>query len=173
MIEGASGEKFAQYLGEHVLQPAGMTRTVVDDFTLVAHRARPYSKEQDKVVNAGLMDSSYKIPGGGLVSTAEDLVRFDLALMSGRLLKPESTTVMWTSLKTSDGKPTNYGLGFGIAEFNGQKFIAHSGSQQGCSTSMMFAPDKKFAVAVMINMDGVNATELARNIARIYLPAAK
>ncbi len=169
VIEGASGEKFADYLAQHVLKPAGMTHTIVDDFAIVPHRARAYSKENGKVVNAGLMDSSYKIPGGGLVSTAEDLVRFDLALMDGKILKTSTTGLMWTPMKLTDGKTSNYGLGFGVTEMDGEKFIAHSGSQQGCSTSMIFAPDKRFAVAVMANMDGVNVTELARTIAKMYL----
>lgn len=169
VIEGASGEKFADYLANHVLQPAVMSHTVVDDSAIVPHRARPYSKENGKVVNAGLMDSSYKVPGGGLVSTAEDLVRFDLALMAGKVLKPSTTALMWTPSKLADGKTNNYGLGFGIADLKGQKVIAHGGSQQGCSTSMIFSPDKKFAIAVMSNMDGLNVTELARTIASFYL----
>ena len=54
-IEGASGEKFADYVAEHVLKPAGMTHTFVDDvFEIVPHRARGYQKVDGKVKNAGL-----------------------------------------------------------------------------------------------------------------------
>src|SRR3954466_7432426 len=82
VVEGASGEKFVDYTAKHVLAPAGMTNTILDDvFAIVPHRARGYSKEKGKVFNTGLMDSSYKIPGGGYVSTAEDLVRFELAML--------------------------------------------------------------------------------------------
>src|ERR1700741_5169648 len=138
VIEGASGEKFADYLTRHVLQPAGMTHTfVAGRWKAVPHRARPYSKKDFKVINAGFMDSSYKIPGGGLVSTAEDLVSFQTALADGKLLKPATVEMMWTSLKTKDGKPTNYGLGFEVREANGQKVIEHAGGQQGCSTDLI------------------------------------
>lgn len=88
VIEGASGQPYFDYVREHVLIPAGMTHTVLDNvFTIVPHRARGYHGHRDSTTNAGLMDGSYKIPGGGLVSTAEDLVRFGMALMSGKLLE--------------------------------------------------------------------------------------
>jgi serine beta-lactamase-like protein LACTB len=45
VVEGASGERFQNYVAEHVLEPAGMTHTFVDDvFEIVPHRARGYQK---------------------------------------------------------------------------------------------------------------------------------
>jgi len=175
VVEGASGEKFGDYVAQHVLRPAGMTHTFIDDaFAIVPHRARGYQKRDGKVENAGLMDSSYKIPGGGYVSTSEDLVRFELAMAESKVVKPASAALMWTSQKTSDGKLTNYGMGFGVQDAEGQKLIGHGGSQQGTSTSMEIYPDKRFAVAVMVNMDGVNATSLVRAISGIYgMPVPK
>ncbi len=175
VIEGASGQKFVDYVAQHVLQPAGMTHTFIDDvFAIVPYRARGYQKVNGKIQNAGLMDSSYKIPGGGYVSTAEDLVRFQLAMADGKVVKPATVTQMWTSQKTSDGKPTNYGMGFGVLDVEGQKRIGHSGSQQGTSTSMETFPERHYAVAVMVNMDGVNATSLVRTISGIYgMPVPK
>ena len=173
VVEGASGAKFADYVAQHVLQPAGMTHTFVDDVAaIVPHRARGYSRQEGRVVNAGLMDSSYKIPGGGYVSTAEDLVRFQLAMMEGKIVKASTAELMWTSQKTADGKPTNYGMGFAVAEADGQKIISHGGSQQGTSTAMRLYPARKSAVAVMVNMDGLNAMGLLSAIAKACgLPA--
>jgi serine beta-lactamase-like protein LACTB len=109
VIEGASGEKFADYVAEHVLKPAGMMHIFVDDvFEIVPHRAHGYQKIGGKVKNAGLMDSSYKIPGGGYVTTAEDLMRFAQALMDGKILKPETLSQMWTPTKLTGGKVSDY-----------------------------------------------------------------
>jgi serine beta-lactamase-like protein LACTB len=169
VIEGASKEKFADYVAEHVLQPAGMRHTFVDDvYDIVAHRARGYSTNDGKVQNAGLMDSSYKLPGGGYVSTAEDLVRFQLAMMDGKIVKPATLNEMWTSQKTSDGKPTNYGMGFGVFDVDGQKLVGHGGSQQGTSTAMEAIPSRHYAVAVMVNLDGVNARSLLQTVSHDY-----
>lgn len=169
VVEGASGEKFGDYVSHHVLRPAGMTHTFIDEVSrIVPHRARGYSRLDGNVVNAGLMDSSYKIPGGGYVSTAEDLVRFQLAMADGKVVKPATVAQMWTPQKTSDGKPTSYRMGFGITEGDGQKIVGHSGSQQGCSTAMETVPSKHYAIAVMVNMDGVNVQSLLHTISAIY-----
>ncbi|HEU5234834.1 MAG TPA: serine hydrolase domain-containing protein [Terriglobales bacterium] len=172
VLEGASGEKFFNYLREHVLQPAGMTHTFVDSVsTIVLHRARGYQVKNGNVENAGLMDSSYKIPGGGLVSTAEDIVRFDLALMDGKILKPATLAAMWTPSdrpQLQGGKPSTYGMGFDVLTTAGQKYVTHNGGQQGTSTAMAFIPSKRFAVAVFTNDENGRPDDVLRPILDLY-----
>jgi serine beta-lactamase-like protein LACTB, mitochondrial len=169
VIEGASGERFQDYVAEHVLKPAGMTHTFVDDvFEIVPHRARGYQKINGQVKNAGLMDSSYKIPGGGYVTTAEDLVRFAQALMDGKIVKPDTLVQMWTPVKIPGGKGSDYGLGFGVLMVDGEKYVAHSGGQQGTSTTMVIVPERHFAVAALANMDGAEPFEVVRGILELY-----
>jgi serine beta-lactamase-like protein LACTB len=169
VIEGASGEKFGAYVAQHVFKPAGMAHTFVDDvYDIVPHRARGYTKIDKKVKNTGLMDSSYKIPGGGFVTTAEDLVNFTQALMDGKIVKTSTLDVMWTPAKLKDGSSTTYGLGFGVLMPEGQKYVAHSGSQQGTSTAMVIIPGKHFSAAALANMDESNPTEVIRGILDLY-----
>lgn len=163
VIEGASAARFQDYVAAHVLAPAGMTHTFVDDaFEIVPHRARGYQKVDGQVKNATLMDSSYKIPGGGYVSSADDLVRFALALMNGKLLKAKTVAQMWTPSGAS-GQP-GYGLGFMLLE--GGRFVAHTGGQAGTSTELIMIPQQRFALAVMANMDGVHLKELVYALMR-------
>jgi CubicO group peptidase (beta-lactamase class C family) len=174
VMEGASGEKYTDYMLAHVFRPAGMTHTIVDDSAIVPHRARGYEKDDDdNVRNAGLMDSSYKIPGGGYVSTPEDLVRFATAVMDDKLLKPESVKTMWTSQTTSAGKETHYGLGWGVSELDGEPIYAHDGGQQGTSTSLIAMPAREYASAVMINMENITAAALNRAISSVALAETK
>jgi CubicO group peptidase (beta-lactamase class C family) len=170
VIEGASAERFADYVAEHVWRPAGMTHTFVDDvFEIVPHRARGYTKIDDKVKNAGLMDSSYKIPGGGYVTNSEDLVRFAQALMNGRIVKPDTLKQMWTPAKIAgNGKPSTYGLGFGVAMIDGEMYVAHSGGQQGTSSYLAIIPGKHFAVAALANMDDVDPSSVVREILDLF-----
>ena len=83
-IEGASGEKYADYVREHVLVPAGMLQTRPDDrFAIIPLRTRFYSKDKSgAVVNAEFLDSSYKVPGGGWLSSAPDMARFEVAILN-------------------------------------------------------------------------------------------
>lgn len=170
VMEGASGEKFPEYMQEHVFKPAGMERIAVDDvYTIVPNRVRGYDRLNGKVINMPLNDTSYKIPGGGYVASAEDLAKFAGAVMEGKLLRPETVKAMWTSQKTRDGKETRYGMGWGRADLDGEPIIAHSGDQPGTRTSLLLIPSRKLAFAVMINLEGVDAPELNRNLARLVL----
>ncbi len=140
-IEGAAGTSFGT-TSPHVLRPAGMSHTAVDDvFAVVPHRARGYQKIHGEVRNAALMDSSYKIPGGGYVTTAEDLVDFGQALLDGRLLPAASVAQMWVPTKVS-GKDS-YGLGFEVRD--GGRFVMHSGGQAGTTTRLLIVPEAPFA----------------------------
>lgn len=172
VIEGASGHFYYDYVREHVLIPAGMTHTIVDAIsTIVPHRARGYHGHRDSLTNAGLMDGSYKIPGGGLVSTAEDLVRFGMALMSGKLLKRQTLDQMWTPTglpQLGNGEPSRYGLGFEIVTVDGQKVISHSGGQQGTTTHLVMIPGRSFAAATMANDDQAAPWDVDNAILDLY-----
>jgi serine beta-lactamase-like protein LACTB, mitochondrial len=174
VVEGASGEPFAAFLTTHVFIPAGMNNTQVDDvFRIIPKRTRGYAKSPSGAVrNSDLMDSSYKIPSGGLSSTVIDLAKLAIALQSGNLLKPGTLDEMWTSQKTRDGKPTGYGMGWGVGEFHGVKMVAHNGGQSGTDTNLILIPTKGFAVAAMCNQEDADMSKLARAIAEIVLQPA-
>lgn len=154
VIEGASGEKFFDYLHQAVLAPAGMEHTLVDNLqAVIPDRTRYYDEIDGKVINAGLMDSSYKIPGGGLISNVDDMSAFMVAMMEHKVLSAETTALMWTPVTTTNGR--GYGLGFGTFEMNGMKVVAHSGAQKGTSTIMFMVPEKQFGVVILTNMESM------------------
>jgi len=80
VMEGASGAKYVDFMRQNVFGPAGMEHTQVDDrFAIIPYRTRFYQKtESGTVRNAEFLDSSYKIPGGGWLSSAEDMARFEV-----------------------------------------------------------------------------------------------
>lgn len=169
-LEGAAGRSYPEIMQHVVFAPAHMTHTFPDDvFEIVPHRARGYSKRNAQVINAGLMDSSYKIPGGGYVSTPGDLVTLANALLAGELVKPGTLKLMWTSQKLRTGKNTGYGMGWGLGQFEGEDIAAHAGGQQGASSSLTIYPKRKMVVAVMINMDEADATRIDHQISAVLL----
>ena len=171
VIEGASGAKYVDFERVHVFAPAQMEQTQVDNrLTIIPYRTRFYSRtDSGTVQNADFLDSSYKIPGGGWLSSAEDMARFEVAMLDDKLVKRATRDLMWTPLEPSDGSKDSYGLGFGVANGNGIAFVGHSGGQQGTSTDFVIAPEKQAGVVVLTNMDGVNANELALGILKVLL----
>jgi serine beta-lactamase-like protein LACTB len=171
VLEGAASEKYVDYVEENVFGPAGMEETQADNsFAVIQHRSRWYHKDKAGVVqNAGVLDSSYKIPGGGLISSADDMARFEIAILANKLLRPATREVMWTPQKAADGSPTGYALGWGIQKKYGLALVEHTGGQQGTSTSIFLVPERRAGIVVLANMDGVDSAALSREILKIVL----
>jgi serine beta-lactamase-like protein LACTB, mitochondrial len=171
VLEGAASGKYVDYVRENVFKPAGMAQTQADDFFwVIPHRSRWYHKDKAGLVrNAGVLDSSYKIPGGGLISSADDMARFEAVILADKLLQRPTRDLMWTSLKTVDGKPTGYGLGWGLVDKFGVHILAHTGGQQGTSTAFAVVPERRAGVVVLANMDNVDSGRLADEILKIVL----
>ena len=172
-IEGASGEKYVDFLRKNVSTPAGMTSTVADDrYAIIPFRTRFYHKDESgRVVNAEFLDSSYKIPGGGWLSSAEDMARFEVAILGDKLIHRATRDVMWTPQKTADGSKNDYALGWGTGKELGVGDVGHGGGQQGTSTFIMLVPERRAGVVVLTNMDGVDASSLATELMKIVLGA--
>ncbi len=146
-----------------------MTHTVPDDrFAIIPLRARFYSKDKaGAVINADFLDSSYKIPGGGWLSSADDVAAFEVAMLSDRILTKATRELMWTPLKTADGKTHDYALGWGTGDESGVRDVGHAGGQQGTSTFFMIVPERRAGVVVLINMDEADARGLGIALMKI------
>src|SRR5215204_513961 len=172
VIEGASGQKFADFVRENVFKPAAMERIRVDSVAdIIPNRAQGYRiTDKGVLTNSPLADNSYKVPGGGFVSTAEDLARFAVALQTDRLLKRETLELMYAPQKTKDGKEISYGLGWSVGKRpTGERAVSHSGAQQRVSTFLGMQPDRGLAVVIMSNLEGARLGDLAQRIGDIVL----
>lgn len=172
VLEGASGEPFLAFMNRRVFGPVGMTHTAADEPTpIIPGRASFYTRDEKTgaVVNASYVDNSYKWAGGGFLSTAEDLIAFANALLEGRLLAPETVRLLWTSQKTSDGKDTDYGIGWTVdRDSKGRRRVRHSGGAQGGTANLVIYPDERLVVALLVNSDE-SFTGRAPAIAEVFL----
>lgn len=171
VMEGASGSSYVDYMRQNVFLHAGMDQTQADDrFAVVPYRTRFYRKTKSgRVQNADFLDSSYKIPGGGWLSSAEDMAHFEAAILNDKLIKNTTRALMWTPLKPSDGSKDNYGLGWGVTDEYGFHMVGHSGGQQGTSTDFLIAPEQRAGVVVLTNMEDTDPDKLALEIMRILV----
>lgn len=165
-LEQVASQRYMEYVRQKILRPTGMDRTRDDHvFAIIPNRARGYVlNSAGQLQNCSLADTSYKIPGGGMISTAEDIVRFGLAVRAGTLCRPASVAAMFTPQKLRDGKPTGYGLGWSIAQVDGRRVVRHTGGQQGTSTILAMDPREGLAVAIMTNLEKAQLVELSYKI---------
>lgn len=186
VAEGAGDASFMTLLQENVLVPAGMSSTVADDqLAVIPSRARGYIRATETLLsrlpgghnlvegelyNSSLHDTSMKIPGGGLLSTAVDLVRFSIAVNQRTLLNDESVTRMWTRQRTNDGDRTSYGLGWIVGRQSGRNAVWHTGGQSGTSTILFVVPESGVSVALMCNLQSIRLLNVAAEIADLVEP---
>jgi len=175
VIEGASGAKYVDFVRQNVLIPAQMEQTQADNrFAIIPYRTRFYEEtESGTVRNADFLDSSYKIPGGGWLSSAEDMARFEVAILNDKLIRRTTRDLMWTPLKPSDGLSDAYGLGWRWGDENDPEVasVGNLGGQQGTSTAFRIVPERRVGVVVLTNMQGQPADDLAREILKILVAA--
>ncbi|MFN3230086.1 MAG: serine hydrolase domain-containing protein, partial [Asticcacaulis sp.] len=114
VVEAAAGQPFDDFVRKRIFEPAGMTATAIEGrpvrgFNVAAFYDRNGAGEFS--LTSGI-DASCKFFGGGLVSTAEDMVRFGLALVNGKLVGPASLQQMLTVHSEGGGNYPPYGYGF-------------------------------------------------------------
>ena len=171
VIEAVSGEPYLQYVKQHIFGPAGMPHTQADDvYAIIPNRSRGYTKAADGTLRNGpLLDTSSKIPGGGLASTAMDVIRFAHAVDNGKLLGTDAVTRMLTSQTLKDGTLTQYGMGWGLDHSRDRPMRLHAGGQSGVATLLRYYPADHAAVAILCNLEQANISRLADSVSDVLL----
>ena len=165
VVERAGGERYDRQVHERISRPLGMS-TMQPDYpgASIPHRSRGYRQDGDETIDSGDNDVSWKLPGGGFISTVGDLARFGAGLMGAELLGLEMQVEMWTPQITATGARTDYGLGVVVGELAGFKTVGHSGGQLKTSTFLLVLPEQELAVALMCNTQGTGLGDLAREV---------
>lgn len=156
VIERATGQSYEDYMSEHIWTPAGMTRTRVEIHGGEGpNRSKLYRYNRDGVLeDDDVTDLSVKIPGGGLVSTAGDLVRFANAFERGRLVSTETRTRM-LEVPHVEKRRLPYASGWMVWESEPYgNYYQNDGGQAGTSTYLAVFPEHGIVVAVIGNVAG-------------------
>ena len=171
-IEGASGQVYGDYMREHIWRPLGMNDTRMDNARdLIPNRVRGYAMIDGEIKLSEAVDVSNKFAGGGTRSTVPDLLRFARGVMSGKLLTPQTTELMFTPQANRAGRYSEdrYSMGWSVAPVSGHFTAQHSGGQQETSTLLWVFPTKKFAVAVAANLEGADTSVYLRRLTELIL----
>ncbi len=152
IIEIASGQNYFDYVRENIYKPAGMINTDAYELDKVnPNLAVGYHKQ---FTDTGIAWSNNVFqhvmrggPQGGGYSTVEDLLRFDQALRSGKLVSTAMVKVL-TTPKPELNSP-NYGYGFGVNTAAGT--AGHSGGFPGINSNLNMYLNSGWTAIVMSN----------------------
>jgi CubicO group peptidase (beta-lactamase class C family) len=157
-------------LESEVFSRAGLKDTQpCSDRLLIPHRAHGYTPTASGFRPADLQIQWQFGFGGGLCSTARDLLTWTRALESGRVVSSDSYRRMTSGTKLPDGSPVDYGYGLSAYEYAGHRVIAHSGHVAGFSSHLSRYPDADLTIAVLTNTDTSAATLIEHQIADLLL----
>lgn len=170
IVAKASGVPYPKFLQDEFFTPLGLTRTRYDsNREVIANRAQGYSYEGGTMMNDRAIGADVPGAAGSLISNAEGLVRWNIALAGGRAVSAESYAVMTTPVILPDGRDAKYGLGLGIDTWEGRNRFSHGGGIFGFASDLEYLADDALTVAVISNCDGFSPGKLALEIARAAL----
>ncbi|HEY3777292.1 MAG TPA: serine hydrolase domain-containing protein [Rhizomicrobium sp.] len=182
IIEKVSGQRYADYMRDHVFGPLGMEHTHIASVSdVIPNRASGYTTEDGKLRNGAYTGEAH-ISGAdiGVLTTAADMAKWLIAVSTPRMWTAASRDLMWTPAKLSDGRdaiaPTglSYGLGWFVSMFGRFRLVGHDGSLfNAFSSSVFFLPEKQFGVVVLTNQSDANPRAIALGIAARCDPELK
>ncbi len=177
LVEKLSGMKFQDYLKKYIFLPAGMTHTyietplipVADPDRAIRYEFISYAPDRLKRVDSVKRDHISAVILGAIVgpdcvvSTTGDLLKFDQALYSGKLLKPEILEEAFRPTLLNNGEKavmgvgghtdSYYGLGWMIlCDSTYGKVVWHSGGDPGEVTVFLRNITRKQTIIVLDNV---------------------
>ena len=171
IVERAAGLSYPRYLEDHIFAPLGMTSSSCPPLeAIVPNLASNYTIKNGELV----IFRDYLVSQAGnsycMNSSVTDLAKFEIALESGKVLKRESMTEMWTPYRLVDGTTGPVALGWWEGLRRASKFVAKGGR---AGANYVRYPDRKLTVIILANLDGdagVRYQELTNEIAGKYDP---
>jgi serine beta-lactamase-like protein LACTB len=111
---------------------------------------------------------------GGYLSTPSDLVRFGMAMNSGKLLRPDTVQLLQTPQRAASGQETGYGLGWELKTITVDGHPVRAAGHDGMifsrtAVSLLTLPERGIAVAVTSSIPSLDGTSsLAEKIAQAF-----
>ena len=169
IIEKVSGMSYYDFLQENIFTPLEMKHTgapyprekYMNRPHLVMNRASGYYWSLNSFINAHYENPLIPYSSGSLHSTTEDLLLYDKALYTTKLVSQKSLDAMTTPFKKA-----GYGWEHIAQKFN-RTIIGHAGSGNGFSTYLMRVPSERVTIIILSNSDETSASKVAYDLAAI------
>jgi CubicO group peptidase (beta-lactamase class C family) len=146
VVSAVSGKSYQEFLAANIFRPLHMMHTGCDHPGAVPGRARGYYLDGDQL-RVGEQSTAMIVGAGDIYSTMDDLLRWDAALYTDRLLSAASRRAMFTCYIE------HYGYGWFIETDDGAQVYEHGGLGAGFCSTIHRYPQSKTTVIVLSNMN--------------------
>lgn len=159
IIEKVSGQSYGDYMLNKVIKKAGLENTFVNRWdTILTNRVRGYMKNKNGWSNAPFISMEGPFSAGAIISTVEDLYKWNQALFGNKVISPASLNKMTTPYMN------HYGYGLGIDSFQHHLSIGHTGGIPGFVSYLVNYPKDDLVIVVLSNSSS-NSPAVARAVA--------
>jgi CubicO group peptidase (beta-lactamase class C family) len=173
VMEKVTNKEFPQILKEYLTDTLGLRNTVPDN-PLITIKGRSQFFDYNYLsqpVNAISKDLRFCAPSEGLLSTAEDLVKFGNAFLYSEMITDDLKEKLFKPFILKDNIPTQMANGwFVLNDAAGRTIYGKSGGVAGGGASLIIYPEEKLVVACAINLTSPNETFPVFEIAECFLP---
>ncbi|HYE55279.1 MAG TPA: serine hydrolase domain-containing protein [Chitinophagaceae bacterium] len=151
IVERVSGMSLAEYTRKKIFEPAGMTNTEWrDNFKkVVPNRALSYAKAGGNYLTN--MPNEYVYGNGGLLTTAEDLLKWNNYYLGGKFGSPSLRDKQLATTPLNNGVPNGYAAGLFVRKVNGIDIIAHDGATASYRANLEYFPSLGLSIAWLSN----------------------
>lgn len=170
IVEKLAGQPLFDFLKARVFAPLGMTSAIDVDRGVLAPTdpAGYFRRANGPPHEVAQQGAGWKLGSYELGMTAEDLAKWDIAVMDQKILSPASWQALTRETVLANGAGTRYGLGIGVRIVNARRTLEHGGEDNGFVSDNLVLPDDKLAIAVLTNQD---ASAAAGDIAQKAIDA--
>jgi D-alanyl-D-alanine carboxypeptidase len=174
IIRKLTGKPYGQFLKERIFDPLNMIDTRIMSWSeIIPNRASGYQWRSGALHNGDFVAGSIlAYGGGGILSSAQDMAKWAVALDGEKLLKKSTIEKAWSASKLNSGAMSDYGLGWGVGQTNGHRTVSHSGAHMtGFTSAIIKYRDDALSIVILTNAGGANPTRIAQHVAALYNPA--
>jgi len=157
VVERVTGQVFAAFLSEKIFKPLAMQDTFINEAPRPNTKiiAKSYDQYGHPASAPGRITGS-----GGIHSTVDDLLKWDRALYSERLVRQSTLAEAFTPGRVKTGNST-YGFGWNIGNQEGQKFVWHQGSTGGYRALIKRMLSEKITIIILTNHGNSKRLEIS------------
>ena len=170
IIEIVSGETYEDFIKKNIFDNVEMINSYyATDRKIIKNRAYGYHKKDYGYVNKTVINFSVPFASGSLMSTLDDMLKWQNALNENLLLTSKGETKAFTKYQLNDGKEIEYGYGWHLKNINGIATREHGGSIFGFKSMAVYIPSEDIYVLGFSNCDCNSPTQLVKDIAKLSL----
>jgi CubicO group peptidase (beta-lactamase class C family) len=160
IIEIIAKKSYIDYIKEDLINHTKLHNVYYDNYQdIISNRVSGYDRLEKELKNATFIDMKIAGAGGGMLSSIEDINRFNIHLLNGDIISKNLVAQLFSNQIEID-ESTGYGYGIIVSKkiVNNEEIIRHyhSGGGMGVRAINVFYPKINIILTLLSNINDLN-----------------